>query len=372
MRRDVPEGLTVPLILENHTPHSRRQTGRVRRDAGDHAHVTDVSVIVVSLGHLALLEACLDALDRAVTELAASAEVIVVLNCEEGELAGALRRRPNAPHVLVLGRNRGFAGGVNAGLARARGRWVALVNDDAEVDAAFLAELLSVGDSDAGLGSVAGQLRFHRRPDLINSAGIAIDRLGVATDRFLGEPLSACPQHVHEVFGACGGAALYRRAMLDGIGAFDERFFAYLEDVDLAWRARAAGWRAVHVPTAFALHHHSASSTHGSAFKHRLVGRNRIRLLAKNAQRRQLVRYGSSMVLYDLAFVVFVGARERTLAPARGRWTGLREWRAFRRSEGPWVLPDDFGPIQGVRGALRRRVAWRDGASIPPRSGSRT
>jgi GT2 family glycosyltransferase len=322
----------------------------------------DISVIVITLGRLDLLEACLASLDRAVGAVRAETEIIVVLNGTDDILVTTLAERADPPRLVALGRNEGFAAGVNAGLRRSSGRWVALVNDDAEVDRDFLAQLLPVADAHDELGSVAGQLRFHHRPDLINSAGIVVDRLGVAADRFVGQPVGACGAEVHDVFGACGGAALYRRSMLDELGGFDERFFAYLEDVDLAWRARAAGWRSVHVPTAFALHHHSASSKHGSAFKLELVGRNRIRLLAKNATRRQLVRYGAAIAAYDVAFVVFVAVTERSLAPARGRIAGLREWRRFRRTSGPWAPLTDLEPVHGIRAALRRRLAWSVGA----------
>lgn len=328
----------------------------------------DISVIIVTLGRRALLTACLDALDGAVADLDGRAEVVVVLNAsDDGDdgLGELLAARARSVTLVALGFNTGFAGGVNAGVARSTGRWIALVNDDAEVDPGFLTRLLAVGEADPSLGSVAGQLRFHRRPSVINSAGIAVDRLGVATDRGLGQPVGACGVDVHEVFGACGGAALYRRSMYEGLHGLDERFFAYLEDVDLAWRARAAGWRCVHVPTAFALHHHSASSRHGSSFKHELVGRNRMRLLAKNASRRQLLRHGPAIVAYDIAFVAFSAVRERTLAPLRGRWAGLREWRSFRRQDGPRLPLEQLASPLGVRAALRRRRAWRVGATRP-------
>src|SRR5438309_1087708 len=79
-----------------------------------------------------------------------------------------------------------------------------------------------------------------------------------------------------EVFGACAGAALYRRAMLDDVGGFDEDFFMYLEDVDLAWRARCAGWRCVYAADAVVHHWHSLSAGENSPFKRFYLGRNKI------------------------------------------------------------------------------------------------
>ena len=108
------------------------------------------------------------------------------------------------------------------------------------------------------------QMRFADRPEIVNSAGIGVDVLGVAFDRFLGEPTDGPASEPAEVFGACAGAALFRRAMLDEIGGFDSGIFLYLEDVDVAWRARMAGWRAVYVPDAVVWHAHSATAKHGS------------------------------------------------------------------------------------------------------------
>src|SRR5947207_1075941 len=113
--------------------------------------------------------------------------------------------------------------------------------------------------------------------------------------------------------------------MLDALGGLDASFFAYLEDADLAWRARMAGWRCVLAPRAIALHHHSRSLGHGSKAKHLLVGRNRVRLLAKNASRRQLRRQLLRIVAYDLLYIGYASVAARTPAPLAGRFRGLRE-----------------------------------------------
>src|SRR5207247_10545644 len=101
----------------------------------------------------------------------------------------------------------------------------------------------------------------------------------------------------YEVFGATGGGALFRTQMLEDVGGFDETFFAFFEDVDLAWRARAFGWRALYAPGAVVYHHHSATARHGSPAKLHLVGRNRVRTLAKNATRAIMLRNAARMLL---------------------------------------------------------------------------
>jgi len=323
----------------------------------------EVSFVVVSCGRPELLIECLASLECCCAATKSRTEAAVVMNGIPSERWVEVARRFPRVQVLQLDQNRGFAGGVNAALAVVHGRWIALINDDATVAEDYLARLLEV-TSDESVGAVAAQMRFAARPDLVNSAGIDVDRLGVGVDRLLGTPVADAPVEPHEVFGASGGAALLRRRMLEDVGDLDDRFFAYLEDVDLAWRARAYGWRCMHVPAAVAWHHHSASVGHGSSLKHYLVGRNRVRLLAKNAPTSQLLRHLAAILVYDLAYVVFLAARDRTLSPLRGRLAGLREWRKFRRPRGaPFVPERELARVEGLRRALDRRRAWAVGGS---------
>jgi GT2 family glycosyltransferase len=159
------------------------------------------------------------------------------------------------------------------------------------------------------------------------------------------------------VFGACGGAALHRRRMLDEVGGMDETYFFALDDVDLAWRARMRGWRCLYAPSAVVHHHHGATTAHGSDLKYFHVGLNRVRTLAKNADRGLLLRYAPGMVAYDVAYVAFAGIADRTLAPLRGRLRGLREWRAYRRA-GAGRRPVELAPVRGLGAALERRSVW--------------
>jgi GT2 family glycosyltransferase len=287
-----------------------------------------LSVIVVAYRHREPLLECLEACSAA-AELVPESELIVVDN---GSLTPLVRQRFPAARLVRPGFNSGFAGGVARGLAIADGLWVALVNDDARVGREAFATMLAAGERADSIGAVAGQVRFSGTPNRVNSAGISVDRLGVATERLAGAPIEAAREPC-EVFGASGCFALYRRSMLTEIGGFDERFFAYLEDVDVAWRARATGWRCVYEPRAIAHHHGSASSRHRSSLKYFLVGRNRVRLLARNATTRQLLGAWPAILAYDCAYIAYAVARDRTLAPARGRLAGLRNWRSDRRPQ---------------------------------------
>lgn len=320
-----------------------------------------VSAIVVNHSRRELLDACLRSLREAIEHAAVPGELIVVDNgSDDGSVELVRDRHPEAA-VVAFGENRGFATAVGAGIRRSRGDWVLLLNNDATAHPDAVAQMLAAGRSAPDVGSVAAQLRFADT-GTINSAGIAVDRLGVAYDRLLGAPPHRGEPAPVEVFGASGGAALYRRSMLDDLGGFDERFFVYMEDADLAWRARMRGWRCLYVAAAVVDHHHSATATHGSPFKYLHVGLNRVRLLAKNADRSLLVRYGLAMLAYDMAYCVFVALTDRTLAPVRGRLRGLAEWRSFRGGAGE-RRSVELDPPAGLRAAAGRSALWRSRTS---------
>ena len=258
----------------------------------------DLAAIVVNYRRPDLLCPCLASLESALAR-AGGGELVVVDNGSADGSAELVRREFPRATVVALEANRGFGGGVNAGLRCSNARWVFLMNNDATVESDALTELRRVGDAAGDVAAVAAQMRFADRPDRINSAGLEIDRLGIAYDRLVGAAASESESVPTEVFGASAGAVLYRRAALEDVGCFDESFFVFMEDADVAWRMRMRGWRCMYAPTALAHHHHSATAVHASDRKYFHVGRNRVRLLARNADRRLLVEYGGAMVAYD-------------------------------------------------------------------------
>ncbi|HEX2085210.1 MAG TPA: glycosyltransferase family 2 protein [Solirubrobacteraceae bacterium] len=324
-----------------------------------------VTAIVVNRDQAALLRQCLESLRAALAATGEVTETFVVDNASEDMSRGMVTREFPDAQLIGLDENVGFPQAVNVGLARARGEWVLLLNNDATIERDAIRHVLDLPLAD-DVGTVALQIRFATRPDLINSAGIGLDALLVPHDRLLGEPVAGEARHGREVFGACAGGALYRRAMLDEIGGMDGRLFLYLDDVDVAWRARMAGWRAVYVPEAVVWHHHSTTTRHGSGFKYFYVGRNRVRLLALHADRRHLLRHGPAILAYELAYVAYAALADRSLAPLRGRLAGLREWRALRAEGAARRRPVAVDPAHGLRGALRRRRAWLTGGTPPP------
>ncbi|HEX5415255.1 MAG TPA: glycosyltransferase family 2 protein, partial [Chloroflexota bacterium] len=286
-----------------------------------------VSVVVVNFNGRELTAACLDSLVRQTYE---PTEIIVVDNGSGDGSVEFLASRYPSVRLVCLERNLGFAGGCNSGIVAAQGEYIATLNNDARAEPAWIAELVGAIRIDPRIGSVASKLLFAHAPDRINSAGICLDRLGIAWDRSGGAPETA-EADVHEVFGASAGAALYRRALFDDIGCFDDDFFMYLEDVDLAWRARLADWRSVLAPRARVYHAHSATAGDLSPFKRYHLGRNKVWLIAKNYPSPYLWLYLPLIVSYDLAAIlsaIFLSRGPRLspaaeLARLRGRLDGL-------------------------------------------------
>jgi GT2 family glycosyltransferase len=280
-----------------------------------------VDIIIVNWNGKRYLAPCLDALAR---QTFTDFQVWLIDNGSTDGSVDFLREHYPAVQLICNSENRGFAEANNQGIKAGQAKYVATLNNDTMADPHWLDALVRALDEHPNAGMGASLMLYADQPAIINSAGVAIDRAGIAWDMLGGQPVSACPTQLTSVFGACAGAALYRRAMLDEIGLFDEDFFAYLEDVDLAWRAQWAGWLALMVPQARVLHHHSATSGEGSPFKNRLLGRNKVWLIAKNYPTPQLWWYLPVIVMYDLAAVAYVLVTSRDMSSLHGRWQGLR------------------------------------------------
>lgn len=287
-----------------------------------------VTVVVLNWNGRRFLERCLSALQ---TQVFRDLEVILVDNgSTDGSVAFVQERFPQV-RLIVNPENRGFAAANNQAIRATRSEFVATLNNDTETDPRWLAELVGAAEREPRVGMCASKMLFAERPETINSAGVALDRAGIAWDWRGGEQDNPQESAPVEVFGACAGAALYRRAMLDEIGLFDEDFFAYLEDVDLAWRAQWAGWRALFVPTARVLHFHSGTAKEGSPFKNRLLGRNKVWLIAQNYPWPALLWYLPAILSYDLGSLPYTLIVRGDLWPLRGRLEGLGRLRAVLR-----------------------------------------
>ena len=262
-----------------------------------------------------------------------------VLFVDNGSQDGSVSwLRERGLDVLELGRNTGFAHAVNRGIERVDADAVALVNTDVELAPDWLARAVSRLEADDGLAAVATKMVLLRAPGVLDDCGDVLRRDGVCEQRGHGHTDDGRWDEAGEVFGASAGAAVYRRDAVLAAGGFDERLFAYLEDVDLALRLRLAGWRCAYEP-AVARH-----ARHGSAGEldrtiDALVARNTLLLVAKAFPARWL-----PAVAYRQASWLRAAARERRL---RAHLGGLAA-----------ALPL-------LPGVLRERRALRAGARVP-------
>lgn len=308
-----------------------------------------VSVVIPTWNGRAMLDVALASLER---QSAAPLEVIVVDNGSTDGTAEHLRQRWPAVEVVALAENAGFAAGVNRGLERARGEYVALVNNDVELDPDFLRELEAGLVGDPGAASAASKMvRFDDRT-VIDATGDTLRWSGVALQRGQGERDRGQYDRSERVFSACAGAALYRRSAFDAVGMFDEAFFAYLEDVDWGFRAQLAGFGCIYVPTAIAYHVGSATTRREGKpdpFFYGLPRRNNVWMVLKNYPASALLRSAPAL-LVNHAGLVYVSIRD---GMARAHWRALRD--AARGL--PRVLRQRRA-IQAGRRVGRRELAW--------------
>ena len=238
-------------------------------------------------------------------------ELIVVDNGSSDDSVAALRAACPAALILETGENLGFAEACNRGIDATRSEWLFLLNSDAALEANALARLLDEGRGAAReVAAFQPMLVFKAEPERLNSTGIQLFADGTARDRHFGARLDGHSAS-DEIFGPTAGAALYRRSALEHVrmpsGVFDRRFFMYLEDVDLAWRLRLAGFSTRYVPAARVRHHYQASSErHAIDFVGQHCRENRIAMLLKNASFRMFAR-GLWRTTFDLLLVIRSG-----------------------------------------------------------------
>jgi hypothetical protein len=280
-----------------------------------------VTIVIPNWNGRHLLEGCLASV---AAQTARDFEVVLVDNGSNDDSLGYVRAAFPWVRVLENGRNLGFAAAVNQAIRATSAPYIAILNNDVQLDADWLAEVLGAIAGREGVGAVASKLLVAAAPSLIDAAGIALDRAGFAWNLRRGELDDPAEREPREVFGACAAAALYRREMLEAVGLFDEDFFAFLEDADLAWRARLAGWHCLYVPTARAYHIHSATAGRDLSRKAYLLARNRLWAIAKDYPMPDLLLYLPAILLWEGAS--FVGnLAAGTGGPSfRGRWDALR------------------------------------------------
>ncbi len=319
-------------------------------------------VVIPSLNARTLLS---DALASLVGQ-SVPVEIVVVDNGSTDGTAEMLARRFPGVTVVHNTDNIGFGRAVNRGVAAAPAADViVLVNNDA-VCAPDFVEHLVAPFADPEVGMVAGVLLQGSAPSLIDSAGIELDCTLRSWDVLWNRPVAELDQ-LPGPMGPCGGAAAYRADAFRSLGGFDETFFAYWEDVDLALRFREAGWKCVSAPKARAVHRHSATLGAASPAQRRLDAFGRGYVLAKYRVGRGGLRIRLQIAILDWPVLAVHLVVRRELGPIRARVRGIRAGHAAT----PFRAPRELATVS-VATAVRRQyglLARRLAGTLPEHFG---
>lgn len=246
----------------------------------------DVTIIIPNYNGKHFMKPCLDSLEH---QTYRNFKILVVDNAStDGSLDYMKESYPDI-EVIALDKNYGFDRAVNEGIRRADTPYVLLLNNDTTVDSHFIEEMVRAIRRSPRIFSVSSKMIQMYHPGLIDSAGDLYTLLGWGICRGAGRPITNYNE-TSRIFSACAGAAIYRRSVFHTIGYFDENHFAYLEDIDIGYRAKIYGYQNIYCPSA--LVYHVGSGTSGSkynAFKVRLSARNSVYLNYKNMPFLQLL-----------------------------------------------------------------------------------
>ena len=242
-----------------------------------------ISVVVVNWNRAAMLRECLQSLEKQVDGDGEPLELEVIVVDNGSTDGSAAMVESEFPGVVLRrnGKNLGYCEANNQGIGMARGELIALLNNDAAAEPQWIQQLQAAFGVSADVGMAASKIVTWEDPGRIDKAGHLIFPDGQNRGRGTGERDLGQYDKQEEVLWPDGCAAMYRKAMLERIGGFDEDLFAYGDDAELGLRARIAGWRCVYMPGAVVRHRRGSTLGQGNPERVRLIERNRILLAAK-------------------------------------------------------------------------------------------
>jgi N-acetylglucosaminyl-diphospho-decaprenol L-rhamnosyltransferase len=290
------------------------------------------TVVIPTLNARNLLAEALEHLEAQTVEH----DVVVVDNASTDGTSELLAERFPRVRAMRIEENVGFGRAVNRGAAVVETDAIVLINNDVLCEPDFLERLLEPL-ADETVSMVAGILLQHDRPGLVDSAGIELDTSLRSWDSLWNRPVAELAD-APEPVGPCGGAAAFRSEAFRDVGGFDESFFAYWEDVDLALRMRLAGHRCVRADRARALHKHGQTLGAASPAQRRLEAFGRAYVLARYRVARAGVATRLKIAALDWPVLLVHLVVRRETAPLRERWRGTRTGLARPPLRAPFEL----------------------------------
>lgn len=284
-----------------------------------------VTVVIPNYNGVGYLKDCLECLmQESGLEDTPPFQVLVVDNGSADGSCTMVERQFPQVRLIALSDNTGFCHAVNVGIRASETPYVILLNNDTKIKTGFIKYLLEAIERDSGIFSVSSQMLMWDKPELVDDAGDRYCVLGWAFARGKGKAAVNYSKPA-EVFAACGGAAVYRKSVFDEIGGFDEQHFAYLEDLDIGYRAKLYGYRNYYEPRAQVLHMGSASSgSRYNEFKTRLTSANSVYIIGKNMP---LFQWIWNLPFFLLGFFIkflFFWRKKMGKLYLQGLWTGLK------------------------------------------------
>lgn len=314
-----------------------------------------VSAIIVTWNSADWLAESLNALTSSALFSGTELETVVVDNASV-DSSVEIAYNSGVTKVISNRLNGGFAVAANQGVALSRAPWVLMVNPDLVVRLPFVGELLKAASNVGNeVATLVPDVRFSTDPSIINSRGLMVDETGIPAE--IDKGLHEREMPVSEpVFGGSGGACLLRADALGRVGAFEPCYFAYVEDVDLAWRLQKAGYRSAFIASAQARHAGSSTTGVTSPTKAYLVARNRRWLFSLHGPHGGSARLRRAIAELGHASVQSISSQ--SVWPIRGRLAVLRQrrYRHFIRACNQGLsLPVSLAPRVSFVRALRRK-----------------
>lgn len=281
-----------------------------------------VTVVIPNYNGIKYIRDCMDSLCRQTGE---PFELLVIDNAsKDGSLEILQEEYPEA-RLISLEENTGFCFAVNLGIRESKTPYVILLNNDTIVKEDFVASLVKAIEEKENIFSVSAQMLSMDDASVLDGAGDGYNILGWAYARGKGQPASKYTKKT-EVFSACAGAAIYRKSIMEQIGYFDENHFAYLEDVDIGYRARIYGYRNVYEPAAQVIHAGSAASgSRYNEFKTQLASANNAYVVVKNLPLLLLFLNAPFIFLGFLVKACFFACKKMGILYMKGYWKGIKK-----------------------------------------------
>jgi GT2 family glycosyltransferase len=289
-----------------------------------------VSVVIVNWNGARVLDRCLTAVFH---QTFTRYEVVVIDNASTDGSAVELENKfpPQSLRLERLSRNLGFAAANNLGARLARGKWLALLNNDAFPSPDWLECLLTAAENHPDYGFFASRLIQAENQTLLDGTGDIYHVSGMAWRRHYNMSVTQTGVEQEEVFSPCAAAALYRRELFLSIGGFDEDYFNYHEDIDLGFRLRLQDSRCLYVPQAVVYHIGSASQGSKSDYVIYYGHRNLVWVFMKNMPGLLFWRHLPAHVMANLLMIVYYSANGHARAIWRAKIDALRGFPAVLR-----------------------------------------